>query len=65
VPRKNIPNSPATMSSWTALAPATFGERKMRSGTSGLAARDWRSTNPASSATDTAPSPRVCSEAQP
>ena len=35
-PRKNIPNIPATISAWIALAPERFRERKIRSGTSGL-----------------------------
>ena len=46
MPRKNIPNIPATISICTTLAPETLRERKIRSGTSGLArarlARDER-----------------------
>ena len=38
-PRKNIPNSPATISTWIRFAAVTVRERNTRSGTSGFAAR--------------------------
>src|SRR5918997_1752429 len=55
-PRKNIPNIPATLSTWIRLAPVTLRERKIRSGTSGLRAVASRATKAASSASERAPS---------
>ena len=64
-PRKNIPNSPATISTWIRLAPVTVRERKIRNGTSGSLAWVCRTTKPTSSATAAAPNPSVCAEPQP
>ncbi len=60
-----MPNSPATISICTRFAPVTLRERKIRSGTSGLAVRAWRATKAASSATAIPPRPSVRSEPQP
>ncbi len=60
-----MPNIPTTRSACTRLAPTTLRERNSRSGISGLAARSWRTTNAASSASETDPSSRVCDEPQP
>ena len=62
---KNMPNMPATTTTWTRFAPATLRERKIRSGISGFDPRAWRATKPASSTSETAPRPTVCSEPQP
>ena len=64
-PRKNIPYIPATISACTMLAPVRFRERKIRSGTSGLAARCSRRMKPTRSATAAAPKPSVWAEPQP
>ena len=59
------PEHPDDQQRLTMFAPATLRERNRRSGISGLAMRAWRTTNAASSATDTAPSPSVWVEPQP
>ena len=53
------------MSACTTLAPVSVRDRNRRSGSSGVAAVAWRTTNPASSATASAPVPRVRALAQP
>lgn len=56
---------PATMAICARFAPATFLDRNTRNGSSGFAAVRCRTTNPASSATATAPRPSVRSEPKP
>ena len=52
---KNMPNMPATDTTWMTFAPLMLRERKIRSGTSGLRAVASRTTNAASRASETAP----------
>ena len=52
---KNIPNIPATLTAWIRFAPATFRDRKIRSGMSGLRAVASRAMKATSSAIATAP----------
>ena len=59
------PNMAEIARTWTRLAPETLRERKMRNGSSGLAAIACRATNPASRAPATAAQPIVCAEPQP
>jgi hypothetical protein len=60
-----MPNMPATSSAWMTLAADTLRERKIRSGTSGVAARASRATKEASSASVAAPRPSVRAEPHP
>jgi hypothetical protein len=62
---KNMPNIPATMKAWIALAPETLRERKIRSGMSGLRAVASRARNAASSTRAPAPSSSVRVAPQP
>jgi len=59
------PKAPAIISTWTALAPETVRERKIRSGISGRVAVAWRTRKAAISASDRAPQYAVAAEVQP
>ena len=50
---KNMPNMPATDTTWMRFAPETWRERKIRSGMSGLRAVASRTRKAASSASET------------
>ena len=58
-------NPPTTISAWTRLAPARFRDRNRRRGSNGVRAVACRATNPATRASDRAPSPTVRPLAQP
>lgn len=62
---KKMPNMPATLAIWIRLAPVTLRERKMPSGTSGLAAVISRTTNSPSSTSEAAPNQCVPGPLQP
>ena len=64
-PRKNMPNIPATDSTWIRLAPVTLRERKIRSGISGFEAVASRARKMASSTIEMAPSKSVRLAPQP
>ena len=64
-PRKNMPNIPATDSTWIRFAPDTVRERKIRSGISGVRAVASRATKATRSAIATAPSASVSPASQP
>ncbi len=56
---------PAAPSTWITFAPTRLRERNRDNGISGLGVRACRTTNPTSSATLTAPRPRVEPAVQP
>ncbi len=56
---------PATDSTWIRFAPLTLRERKILNGTSGLRAVASRTTNAASSPSESAPRPSVRPAPQP
>ncbi len=62
---KNVPKNAATSSSITALAPATVRDRRIRSGSSGLAVRDSRMTNATRAAIAAVPVTIVSTDVQP
>ena len=62
---KNMPNIPATVSTWTMFAPLTFRERKIRRGINGVPAVASRAMNSASRTSEPAPSSSVSVAPQP